>query len=40
MERLRVPFIPSCMAWDGEQFWYAEWGKKGLASTKKDFGRR
>ncbi len=35
IERLPVPFAPSCMAYDGERFWYAERGKKGFASTKK-----
>jgi len=32
VERLRVPFVPSCMALDGERFWYAEEGKKGFSS--------
>lgn len=31
VERLPVPFIPTCMAFDGERFWYAEQGKKGIA---------
>ncbi len=35
VERLPVPFIPRCMAFDGERFWYSEVGKKGFASTKK-----
>ncbi|MFQ5903735.1 MAG: hypothetical protein ACE5JO_08595 [Candidatus Binatia bacterium] len=39
LERLVVPFIPHCMAFDGERFWYSEREKKGLSSTKKDFGQ-
>jgi len=39
MERLPVPFTPSCMAFDGARFWYAEQDKKGFASTKKNFGQ-
>lgn len=39
VKRLPVPFIPSCMAFDGERFWYAEEGKKGFASAEKDFGQ-
>ena len=35
VERLPVPFVPRCMAFDGERFWYSERGKKGFASTKK-----
>jgi hypothetical protein len=35
VERHPVPFIPVCMAFDGERFWYAEQGGKGFASTKK-----
>lgn len=34
VERLQVPFAPQCMAFDGERFWYAEYGKTGIASTK------
>lgn len=30
VERLPVPFIPRCMAFDGERFWYAEQGKGGV----------
>lgn len=37
IERLEVPFVPRCVAFDGERFWYAEEGKKGLSSTKKNF---
>ena len=37
VERLAVPFVPRCMAFDGERFWYSEGGKKGLASAKKNF---
>lgn len=37
-ERLPVSFIPHCMAFDGERFWYAEEGKKGFSSTEKNFG--
>jgi hypothetical protein len=37
VERVAVPFVPRCMAFDGERFWYAEGGKKGLASAKKNF---
>ncbi|MBI2360578.1 MAG: hypothetical protein HYV04_17020 [Deltaproteobacteria bacterium] len=33
VERLPVAFAPSCMAFDGARFWYAEEGKKGFAST-------
>lgn len=39
IERLAVPFIPLCMVFDGERFWYSEREKKGLFSTKKDFGQ-
>ncbi len=39
VERLQVPFVPACMAFDGERFWYAEVEKKGFSSTKKDFGK-
>ncbi len=35
VERLPVPFIPHCMAFDGERFWYAEQGKKGIATMKR-----
>ena len=35
VERHAVPFVPSCMAFDGERFWYAEEGKRGLVSMKK-----
>ena len=35
IERLPVPFVPVCMAYDGARFWYAERGKKGFASTKR-----
>lgn len=38
LERLPVPFIPQCMAFDGKRFWYAELEKKGFSSTKKNFG--
>jgi len=38
MERCEVPFVPSCVAFDGERFWYAEEGKRGLFSTEKNFG--
>jgi hypothetical protein len=33
VERIPVPFVPHCMAFDGDRFWYAEQGKKGVAST-------
>ena len=36
VERLVVAFIPRCMAFDGERFWYAESEKNGISSTKKD----
>jgi len=36
VERLPVDFIPQCMAFDGERFWYAEAEKNGIASTEKD----
>lgn len=39
VERLPVPLVPRCMAFDGERFWYAEEGKKGFASAEKDFGQ-
>jgi hypothetical protein len=35
IERLPVPFHPSCMAFDGERFWYSELDKKGLSSIPK-----
>lgn len=35
IERLPVPFTPRCMAPEGERFWYAGEGEKGIASTKK-----
>jgi len=35
VERLPVPFIPVCMAFDGERFWYAEEGKRGVFSINK-----
>ena len=35
VERLPVPFIPCCMAFDGERFWYSEVEKKGFSSMKK-----
>jgi hypothetical protein len=38
IERREVPFVPSCLAFDGERFWYAEEGKKGFSSTEKNFG--
>ena len=37
VERLVVPFVPQCMAFDGERFWYSEKEKKGFSSTKKNF---
>jgi hypothetical protein len=37
VERHAVPFVPRCMAFDGARFWYAEDGKKGLSSAKKNF---
>jgi outer membrane protein assembly factor BamB len=37
VERLPVDFIPACMAYDGERFWYAESDKNGIASTEKNF---
>ncbi|TAJ79125.1 hypothetical protein EPO44_19575 [bacterium] len=35
VERLPVSFVPRCMAFDGERFWYAEQGKKGIATMKR-----
>lgn len=35
VERLPVSFVPHCMAFDGERFWYAEKDKKGFTSTSK-----
>ena len=32
VDRLAVPFIPSCMTLDGERFWYAEREKSGFSS--------
>jgi WD40 repeat protein len=32
VDRLAVPFTPSCMALDGERFWYAEREKNGFSS--------
>ncbi len=31
-ESLPISFIPSCMAFDGERFWFSETGKKGFSS--------
>ncbi len=39
IERVAVKFVPSCMAFDGERFWYCELGKKGFSSTKKHLGQ-
>lgn len=39
MERLQVSFVPRCMTFDGEQFWYAEHGKGGFSSAKKNFSQ-
>ncbi len=39
VERLAVPFIPHCMAFDGKRFWYSELEKKGFSSTKKNFSK-
>lgn len=33
-ERVSVPFVPACMAFDGERFWYSEQGKKSLFSAQ------
>jgi hypothetical protein len=35
-ERISVPFVPSCMAFDGERFWYAEEKKRGILSMRKN----
>lgn len=32
VERFPVDFVPACMTFDGEQFWYAEHERKGIAS--------
>jgi outer membrane protein assembly factor BamB len=32
-ERIAFPSVPSCMAFDGERFWYAEAEKNGLSSV-------
>lgn len=37
VERREVPFAPSCLAFDGERFWYAEEDRRGLSSTEKNF---
>lgn len=34
VERLPVPFVPSCMAYDGERFWCAERDKRGVFSIQ------
>jgi len=34
-EHLPVSFVPSCMAFDGERFWYAEMNRKGFASISR-----
>jgi len=39
VERIPVPFVPSCMAYDGKRFWYAEKGRTGFSSTEKDLGQ-
>jgi outer membrane protein assembly factor BamB len=35
VEQFPVPFVPCCMAYDGERFWYSEQAKRGLFSTRK-----
>lgn len=39
VDRLPIPFVPRCMAFDGERFWYAEREEKGFSSAKKNFGQ-
>ncbi len=39
VERLLVPYTPVCMALDGDRFWFAQEGKKGLCSARKSFGQ-
>jgi hypothetical protein len=39
VERRAVPFAPRCMTFDGERFWYAEQGKKGIFSAEKGLGQ-
>jgi len=39
VERGAVLFAPRCMAFDGERFWYAEQGRKGILSTEKGLGQ-
>lgn len=39
MRRLTVPFIPRCMAFDSERFWYSEYQAKGFASAEKNLGQ-
>jgi hypothetical protein len=39
VERRAVAFAPRCMAFDGERFWYAEQGKKGILSAEKSLGQ-
>ena len=34
-EYLPISFIPSCMAFDGERFWFSETGKKGISSVSR-----
>lgn len=34
-EHLPVSFVPSCMAFDGERFWYAELNSKGFSSISR-----
>jgi streptogramin lyase len=38
VERLPVSFVPTCMTFDGERFWYAERDRKGFLSTEKNLG--
>ena len=35
VERIAVPFVPTCMAFDGERFWYSEKDKKGCFHLKR-----
>ncbi|NIO10638.1 MAG: hypothetical protein GTO40_22585, partial [Deltaproteobacteria bacterium] len=40
VDRLPIPFLPGCMAFDGEQFWYSELGKNGFRSIQRKSLRR
>ncbi|SRR5712692_6152413 len=39
VEQIPLSFVPSCMAFDGERFYYAEYGRRGFSSAKKNSGQ-